>query len=226
MTIRWLLLRAASLPHGDDWLGPEERRVLSALKFAKRRSEWRLGRFVAKRAVASFADVDRLDRVQIIAAEDGAPEAFIDGEPIGSSISISHREDVAACVIAPHGRVGCDLEAIEPRTDRFVNDFFTDRERETIRRTSGAARDRRVALTWSAKESALKMLRVGLRRDTRSVEVELDEPEALGAGWHRLSATISPENRRLLGWWRQEHDVVLTVVSDQHWNQVPADLEA
>lgn len=215
MMIHWLLLRASSLPDEDDWLGPEERKVVARLKLPKRRSEWRLGRFVAKHALASLADIDSLDRIQIIAAEDGAPDAFIDGEPIDSSISISHREDAAACAIAPHTKVGCDLEAVEPRTSRFVNDFFTEGERAAVQRQPDAVRDRHIALTWSAKESALKVLRVGLRRDTRCVEVEIEDPETMETGWHLLSATVSPENRRLNGWWRHDEGVVLTVVCDE-----------
>jgi 4'-phosphopantetheinyl transferase len=108
--------------------------------------------------------------------------------------------------------VGCDLEALEPRSSRFVNDFFTERERMAVDKTADALRDRQVALTWSAKESALKVLRVGLRRDTRSVEVEIDELETVAAGWHALRATVSPEHRTLRGWWRQEEHVVLTIV--------------
>jgi len=214
MTIRWMLLRASALPEGDDWLGANERKVLAGLKFPKRRSDWRLGRFVAKQALASFTGIDRLERVEIIADEDGAPDPFIDGQAIESSISISHREDAAACAIAPDAQVGCDLEAVEPRSTRFINDFFTGRERTAVQQTPSALRDRHVALTWSAKESALKVLRVGLRRDTRRVEVEIDDPEATEEGWHPLRVTVSPEGHRFRGWWRQDEDLVLTVVRD------------
>ncbi|MDH3818552.1 MAG: 4'-phosphopantetheinyl transferase superfamily protein, partial [Myxococcales bacterium] len=214
MTIGWMLLRASALPEGDDWLSAHERKVLAGLKFPKRRSDWRLGRFVAKQALASSTGIDRLDRVEIIADEDGAPDPFIDGKAIESSISISHREDAAACAIAPDARVGCDLEVVEQRSRRFVNDFFTDRERAAVQRTPSAHRDRHVALTWSAKESALKVLRVGLRRDTRRVEVEIEDPEATEENWHPLRVTVSPERRCFHGWWHQDEDLVLTVVCD------------
>jgi len=214
MTIRWLLLPASALPEGDGWLGFEERKVLASLRFAKRRSDWRLGRFVTKQALSSFAEIDTLDRIQVIAATDGAPEVFIDGAKLDSGISISHREDLAACVISPKATVGCDLEAVEPRTSRFVNDFFTDRERAEVENTAGPQRERLVALTWSAKESALKALRVGLHRDTRSVEVQIDDLDTNEAGWHALRATVSPEDRGFRGWWRREGGVVLTVMCE------------
>lgn len=214
MTASWVLLPSSSLPEGDDWLTPEEAKVLADLKFPKRRAEWRLGRWVAKHALASIVEVDELRRIEIVAAEDGAPEAFIDGHPADSRISISHRGDVAACVVVPDGRVGCDLEAIETRTSRFVDDFFTAAERASIDRTGRTLRDRHVALIWSAKESVLKTLRVGLRRDTRSVEVEVETPETNELGWHPFCARICPENQAFEGLWRQEGEVVLTLVTD------------
>ncbi|MBT8469798.1 MAG: 4'-phosphopantetheinyl transferase superfamily protein [Myxococcales bacterium] len=214
MTVRWLLLSASALPEGDGWLGPEERKVLRGLRFPKRRAEWRLGRFVAKQAFASIAAIDDFARIQIIAAEDGAPEAWIEGKKVGSEISISHREGLAACAMAEGTRVGCDLEAVEPRSSRFVNDFFTERERMAVETTDDAHRDRRVALTWSAKESALKALRVGLRRDTRSVEVEIDDVEAAETAWHPLRTTVRPERHVFRGWWRQEGKTVLTIIGD------------
>jgi 4'-phosphopantetheinyl transferase len=164
--------------------------------------------------LASLVGIDSVQRIQIIAAEDGAPEAFVDDEKLDSSLSISHREDVAACAIAQRARVGCDLEAVEPRSKRFVEDFFTARERAWVEQTPYPLHDRHVALTWSAKESALKLLRVGLRRDTRRVEVDIEEPKSAVEGWHRLSVAVSPEIRSLTGRWRQDADVVLTVVSE------------
>lgn len=214
MAIRWLVAELSALPEGDDWLGPEERAVQANLKLPKRRTEWRLGRFVAKRSLGPAVGIERLDRIQIIAAADGAPEAFVDGSRLPGSVSISHRSGVAACVASRSARVGCDLEAVEPRSQRFVDDFFTERERRAIRGPESPVRDRHVALTWSAKESALKVLRVGLRRDTRSVEVRIEDPAARGADWHPFTATVSPENRRFVGRWRLEGDLVLTVICD------------
>jgi 4'-phosphopantetheinyl transferase len=214
MTVLWSLSRADALPAGDDWLGPSERAVQANLKFPKRRAEWRLGRHAAKRLLTDLVGVQAFDRIQIIAAEDGAPEAVVDGFPLEVSLSISHRDGIAAAAITRHGRVGCDLEAIEPRTARFVEDYFTRSGCEAIVQSPPRLRDRHVALTWSAKESALKVLRTGLRRDTRSVEVEIHDPSARGDVWSPLEVTISPGTRRFAGRWRQLESWVLTVVND------------
>lgn len=212
--IQCLLCPADAVPAGDDWLGPDERAVQARLKLAKRRTDWRLGRFTAKQLLKDVERIDRLDRIQILAAKDGAPEAFVDGGTTTGSVSITHRSGIAACVATRSANVGCDLEVIEPRSQRFIGDFFTARETEATRRVEDHLRDRFVALTWSAKESALKVLRVGLRRDTRSVEVEIRDVDASQKTWQRIMTTVRPENRRLFGWWRLYGDLVLTVVCD------------
>ena len=223
MTVYWRLLPASSVPEGDDWLGPREKAVAAGLRFAKRKADWRLGRYVAKQSLAIITGTAPLDRIEIIAAEDGAPEAFVRGRRIDLEISISHREEVGACAIAPLA-VGCDLEAIEPRTDRFVADFFAESERDAVATTPAALRDRQTALVWSAKESALKVLRTGLRRDTRSVRVDIGDSTTPQAGWHPLTATLVPENQLLHGWWRAEHGHVLTVVCRGTPDRTPAAL--
>lgn len=212
--IQWALTRASSLPAGDDWLGPQERAVQAALRFPKRKAEWRLGRYTAKRLLSRLVDARPIHRIQIIAAEDGAPEAFVDGHPVDVALSITHRADLAACALVRGSGIGCDLEVIESRTSRFVEDYFTAEEKRAVQKVEALLRDRYVALVWSAKESALKVLRVGLRHDTRDVAIQIEQPGAKGTGWSPLGATMSREGRCFEGWWRQLGNHVLTVACD------------
>ena len=71
-------------------------------------------------------------------------------------------------------------------------------------------RHRLANLIWSAKESALKVLKTGLRRDTRSVEVQHEESQP--AAWARLRIR-SEEGATFPGWWRQYGQFLLTVVA-------------
>ncbi len=52
-------------------------------------------------------------------------------------------------------------------SDAFVADYFAPEEQTLIAHSSPADRELMLALLWSAKESALKALREGLRLDTR-----------------------------------------------------------
>jgi 4'-phosphopantetheinyl transferase len=106
--------------------------------------------------------------------------------------------------------VGCDLEVVEPRSTQFVADWFTPLERDVVYRSGEP--DLYANLVWSAKESALKVLRTGLRRDTRSVEVRLlaDERD----GWNRMEVH-SVEGGAFTGWWRRAGAFVFTYAASR-----------
>ncbi|MFN8642278.1 MAG: hypothetical protein U0802_11705 [Candidatus Binatia bacterium] len=82
-SVRYLLQASGDVPADDAWLAPVERVRLAQLRVAKRRADWRLGRWTAKRAVAAALGV-AVDRVAVIAAAGGAPLALLDGVPARS----------------------------------------------------------------------------------------------------------------------------------------------
>ena len=87
--------------------------------------------------------------------------------------------------------LGCDLEIVEPRSDAFVADYFTAEEQEVVRQACPADRFALIALIWSAKESALKALQSGLRIDTRSLSVALDDPNTAALRGCRTASSQS-----------------------------------
>jgi 4'-phosphopantetheinyl transferase len=208
-----LIVAAAAVPGDDGWLSARERELLSGFRLAKRRSDWRMGRWAAKRVTQRLLPGEpALGRIEIRAAVDGAPEAWLDEEPVEITLSISHSGGVAASA-ATVGRVrlGCDVENVEPRSDSFVHDYFTPAEEARVHTAPDADRAGVANLIWSAKESTLKALREGLRIDTRAVEVDLPVA-APGAGWSPLTARW--RDTRFDGWWRPIGAQVLTLVAD------------
>ena len=219
MNVYWLEQTEADVPATDDWLSANERVRLNALRFARRRADWRLGRWTAKRALAACLhlpiDQETLASVDICAAPSGAPEAFVLGQPAGVAISLSHRDGTALCTVgSASGDFGCDLEKIEARSDAFIADYFTADEHDLITQTSEAQRPLLLALLWSAKESALKALRVGLRVDTRSVSVAPYDADILSppGTWRPLRA-LESGTRMFTGWSRVEGTLVRSIVS-------------
>lgn len=205
---------ASAVPADDRWLTASELFWLSSRRVAKRRADWRLGRWVAKRAVAEAAghgDLDPAD-VEILASPGGAPLASfrVPGEWPPITLSLSHSGGVgfAAAVPLP-GRLGCDVEVVTPHSDAFVADYFTASERAWILAANGE-RDLRATLLWSAKESALKALGEGLRLDTRSVEVTAEAPPPADGAWVQMSVR-STDGTDFEACWRRSDGLVWTL---------------
>ena len=240
MQVYWLEQTEEDVPAEGDWLSARELAQLSAMRFAKRRVDWQLGRWTAKHAFAACFCLpdDRflLAKIELRPASSGAPEVFFANKPAPANISLSHREGVAVCAVALEGgALGCDLEMIETRSDAFLRDYFTIEEQAMVAQTPEDDRPRLLALLWSAKESALKALHVGLRLDTRSVNVlppMLGRPrfrseneciEQVASGeqptesldpWLRLHVRC-PHGQLFHGWWKQTGRFVQTVLATE-----------
>ena len=240
MAVFWLQQTEADVPSASDWLSAGDAARLGEIRFAKRRADWRLGRWTAKCATAIYlnlsCDPDTLAHIEIRPSLSGAPEVFRLNQQAPVAVSLSHREATALCAIAPLGTdLGCDLEVIEPHSDAFIADYFTDEEQAAVARASAAERARIVTLMWSAKESALKALRVGLRVDTRCVVVsfldrlvddvqtvvavqpghrgDVSFPSPVGLGDCRPLQVRHANGQIFSGWWQQTANMLRTLVA-------------
>lgn len=211
MAPRWLTACAVDVPAGDAWLSAAERHVQSGLQIEKRRADWRLGRWTAKQAVAEIRRADA-GRVEVLAAADGAPEAWLDGARLPLSLSLSHRSGRALAVVDDGcAAVGCDLELVEPRSGAFAREWFSPAEQSQLAAREGVEHARLANLLWTAKEAAAKVRREGLRLDVRGARVELD-PSARTrvAGWQPLRV-VWPDAPPTEGWWRDERCWVMAI---------------
>jgi 4'-phosphopantetheinyl transferase len=211
------------IPAGHRWLSPKERAVEAGLQRETRRTSWRAGRYAAKRLLAGPRDdarapaTDELEDAwaqwTVLAADDGCPVARQSEREPGLVLSLSHRQGWAAAAVGEGGEeVGTDLEVVEPRSERFVRDFFTPREVAAHDRLEPALRPLYCATVWSAKESALKCARTGLRRDTRSVEVEMTPGEDEASAWQPLQVHDRERALLLEGAWRRAGPGVHTLL--------------
>ena len=208
------------------FLSPSERQTLATLRYPKRRREWLLGRWTAKRllqrARPEYAALP-LDALTVGNDPDGAPYLAVAGEGrLLLSLSISHRDDRAFCALLaptpdmPTPVVGADLELVEPRDPAFVRDYFTADEAERVWRCPDETRDTLVTVLWSAKEAVLKVLRLGLTVDTRRVELRnvAGIERSAAKGWSKIQVRCTlPNTAPLCAWWRVQGDYVLTLAA-------------
>ncbi len=219
----WLTRELGDVPRHDRWLSDEERKVLSALRVAKRRADWRLGRWAAKAAVAAWRGVTP-ESVVIVAADDGAPEPLIDGDEADLALSLSHRAGRALATVADGSTaLGCDLEALEPRSPAFLREWLGPTERELVRAQARERRELAANLVWTAKEAASKARREGLRLNVRQATVEADGLDQSPGSWSPVRITWG-EGPVESGWWRGDPGWVMTVVSDPAADAPPSEL--
>jgi len=230
--IYWLMQTQAEMPETErylaEYLGEAEREKLALLRVDKRRRDWLLGRWTAKRLLqrviweASKVTVS-LDLITIDNNADGVPffQSSVSNLQCSISISHGHGRAFAAAVVKPDWPLGADLELVAPRPAGFVRDYFTEAEAELVQRVNGAGRDRLVTAVWSAKEAVLKALCLGLSVDTRAVSCLLEVGEGGTAGWrpfaiHLDKARLPRPAPDLAGWWRADGDFVLTLAAKNY----------
>ena len=216
---------SSSVPRADEWLTDAERAVRRNLTMPKRASDWRLGRWVGKEVVRRALHAPELDGpdVEVLASPTGAPTVTV--RPVGRwpevRLSLSHAWGMGfAAALVGTARIGCDVEALRPRSEAFVADYFTAREANLVREAAASDQAAWANLLWSAKESALKVLGEGLRLDTRAVEVTVVDGPFVD-GWRAFTVAM-PGGDTLRGHWRVTSGFVWTLAVDVPVGRVEA----
>lgn len=163
----WLVAVSVGGEPGVDALVPEERAI------AEKMGPRRVGTFVGGRLSLRRA-LEKLGVAPgaILTSPRGAPLL-----PVGVTGSISHKDDIAVAVAA-HQRagehVGIDLEVDEPLRVDISRRVLREEERPAVEALEGAARDRRVRVTFALKEAIYKAIDPIVARYVAFDEVALD----------------------------------------------------
>jgi len=252
--IEWLIQSTAGHPALARGIAPagllseQEQLRLVELKTVKRRSDWLIGRWTAKHLIQAYVERQigaqpLLNTLTVINDPDGAPRIIADcrlhnadydlnlqSAIYNLQLSISHCNGYAFCALSDTGsaQIGVDIERVEPRAAAFAEDYFTAHELGQLRAAPPESRDTMVTLIWSAKEAALKALRLGLTVDTRKVSCTIAPAVQAAPAWAALGVRAAPgllgERETIFqGWWRQLGQYVLTMVvmGDQPMDNIP-----
>lgn len=181
--IRWLFARDDGSISLDGTLHPSELSEGQRYRHQGRKRQFQFGRTTAHRLLSETAELPALGpRGLWIHRTDAGWPQVLDGEgrPLPISLSIAHTGSVALCAMGPEGdgHLGADVEQVAPRSQAFLEDFYTDAEQSSLARLPDSDRDRLATLYWTVKEAVLKALRTGLSRSAKDVEVRAVEPGA------------------------------------------------
>jgi 4'-phosphopantetheinyl transferase len=219
----WLTRELGEVPPDDEWLSEREREVLATLGLPKRRADWRLGRWAAKSAVAAWRKGE-IGVIEVAAEKDGSPTVLLDGAKSHVALSISHREGRALVAVGESPRaVGCDLEAIEPRSRAFMREWLGPAEHELLAGLDDKRTKMVANLIWTAKEAASKVRQEGLRLNVRRARVEPASLELPPGSWAPLRVAWEDGSFEE-GWWRWEPGWVMSVLSDPASAAQPSEL--
>lgn len=178
------------LPLPDDAaadLDGHERARLAALVRPDDARRFLLGALVVRSVAAARLDVRPgevvVDRTcPTCERHHGRPR--VEGLP---TLSVSHAGDLVAVAVGP-GRVGVDVERLDPRTpvDDLAAQVLTPQEAADLAGLEEHERRRRFLVLWTEREAALKATGDGLRTEPRSVRVGGDPRTADVPGHPRL----------------------------------------
>ncbi len=197
--IYWLIQKAALGEGGLDltpiiWLsGQELERFQQLARYPKRQQEWLAGRVAVKQLLAAVYPASAPPdpkAIQVLNLASGAPYVVLNGKPLAGFLSLSHRAEGSLCAWSAATPLGIDLEWIEDRSPAFIRDYLTPEEQSAVQGCRLEERAEMVNCLWSAKEAVLKALGVGLRLDTRRVELTPHNSLAEGA-WNCWPARVT-----------------------------------
>jgi malonyl CoA-acyl carrier protein transacylase/4'-phosphopantetheinyl transferase EntD len=191
-------------------LSREERRAWSAMKASdRRRTQWLLGRVVAKDAVRAFvrersgialypADIE------IVTDEHGQPH--VSGEGLQQTgvtplLSIAHIDDFGVAIVGDAARyrgIGVDVERRHQMRPGFDHLILTDDERRVVAQRGIVMNDEWNLRLWCAKEAVGKALGRGLVGGPASLLV-LDVEVTAGMVQLEVNSSLASELSDVMG---------------------------
>jgi len=215
MDLRWRLAQDDGDQDFQVDLLPKEITEGQRYRHAARHRQWQHGRHLAKallREEASALGIPAFSAqgLWIRRSLAGWPQVLdAAGHPQPVKLSISHcgAWAVAAACRPEQGRVGVDLEKVEPRSQAFIGDYFSPGEIAIIQAGEPA---RSATLLWTIKEAVLKSLGVGLSEATTAVQVR-ELPMDRSADWQTATVSLRDHPAPQLWWRLVEGDHILSL---------------
>ena len=233
--IHWLTQSHDVVPqtavHGQPlcFLSDSEAERLATLPNETQRRDWLLGRWTAKRLLQTVicetnGTTVPLDLITLRNVASGMPTIesqlpLVNGQ-FSLSFSQANGQVLVTAVAKPNWPIGAQIDPIRPRSEEYINGYFTEKELALVRQVEGAEQARLVTAVCSAKTAVRQALKLDPSVDSRALSCLIDPEKRPSDTW--MPFKIRYDNSRLpqpaphlSGWWRTLDQFVLTLVVQQ-----------
>jgi 4'-phosphopantetheinyl transferase len=152
-------------------LSADEKLRASRFHFEKNRNEYVVTRYTLRKLLGGYLNLPP-DQLQFLYTQHGKP--YISGSPI--AFNVSHTHGMAALAFAMQTSVGIDVEAVRTnfRADEIAERFFSDHERQSLRKYFKEERHAAFFRCWTRKEAYIKARGEGLSHPLAQFDVSLE----------------------------------------------------
>ena len=183
-------------------LDDEERRRLEGFRDDRDGREFALAHALLRSTLTECGELSPRDW-RFEAASGGKPR-LRGGGSASPSFNLSHTRGLVACIVAPTGDVGIDVEYLNRSTDwrRIAERYFSGEELAQLER--GPTDRERFYELWTLKEAFAKALGVGVLQVLSTVEFRIEQDggiearlpaDVVGDDWRFKVCAPSPEHR-------------------------------
>lgn len=155
-----------------SWLCSEERVRWNGFQFSGPRRQFALTRAALRAVLCDRLECDNR-QLTFGYTEYGKPFALISGESAGISFNVSHSGRYGLLALAPHGRIGVDVEerVVHHDIDGLSSAVFSPEEQTLLATASGQLKSRLFLDLWVMKEALIKAIGTGFYRNPALFEV-------------------------------------------------------
>lgn len=233
--IHWLTQSHDVVPqtavHGHPlhFLSDSEADRLATLPSETQRRDWLLGRWTAKRLLQTViwetnGTTVPLDLITLRNVASGMPTIesqlpLVNGQ-FSLSFSQANGQVLVTAVAKPNWPIGAQIDPIQPRSQKCIDAYFTEKELALMHQIENTEQDLLVTAVCSAKTAVRKALKLEPSVDLKAISCLIDPAKRASDTW--VPFKIRYDNNRLRqpaphlsGWWRTMDQFVLTLVIKQ-----------
>jgi 4'-phosphopantetheinyl transferase len=155
-------ITAGDVEHAYSLLDTDERQRYHRFRFDRDRREFALAHALLRSTLSECGD--RSADAWCFETAPGGKPRLAGEQPPSLTFNLSHTRGLVACIVAPEGDVGIDVECVTRSAEwrRLAERYFSSEEASRLERLPASDQPARFYELWTLKEAFAKALGVGI----------------------------------------------------------------